>query len=67
MGRGLQRVDCHMGKVKMSFINVHLESTKDFSKQRLEQLEKCLVEIKQVNEDTTAILAGDLNIRDTGI
>jgi len=67
MGRGLQRVDCHIGKVKMSFLNVHLESTKDFSKQRMEQFEKCLVEIKQVNEDTTAIFAGDLNIRDTEI
>jgi len=64
MGRGLQRIDCHVGKVKISFMNVHLESTKDFAKERVEQLEKCLSEIKLLNDDTTAILAGDMNIRD---
>ena len=64
MGRGLQRIDCHVGKVKISFMNVHLESTKDFAKERVEQLEKCLSEIKLLKDDTTAILAGDMNIRD---
>ena len=67
MGRGLQRIDCHMGKVKMSFLNVHLESTKDFSKERLEQLRKCLAEVEGLKDDTTAILAGDMNIRDSEI
>jgi tyrosyl-DNA phosphodiesterase 2 len=45
-------------------MNVHLESTKDFAKERVEQLVKCLSEIKLLNDDTTAILAGDMNIRD---
>ena len=67
MGRGLQRIDCHVGKVNISFMNVHLESTKEFGKERVEQLEKCVAEIEQLNDGTTAILAGDMNIRDTEV
>ena len=67
MGRGSQRVLAHIGKVQLCFINVHLESTKDFRKERLEQLEQCLEEIKNTKEDVTVILAGDLNIRDSEV
>lgn len=28
MGRGVQVVDCHVGKAKITLINTHLESTK---------------------------------------
>jgi tyrosyl-DNA phosphodiesterase 2 len=64
MGRGLQCIDCHVEKVKISLFNVHLESTGKCSKKRMQQLEECISEIKQLGEDTTVILAGDMNIRD---
>ena len=67
MGRGLQIVRAHMGDVKLAFLNVHLESTKDFSKQRVEQLKECFDEVKRLGTDHTVILAGDLNIRDSEI
>ena len=67
MGRGLQIVKAHMGDVKLAFLNVHLESTKDFSKQRVQQLKECFEEIQKIGKDYTVILAGDLNIRDSEI
>ena len=67
MGRGLQKIDCHVGKVKISLFNVHLESTSKLSKERVEQLKKCFSEIKLLGDDTTVILAGDMNIRDKEI
>ena len=66
MGRGMQIVRAHIGKVKLSFINVHLESTKEFSKQRKEQLEQCLQEMT-AREDVNFILGGDLNVRDAEV
>ena len=67
MGRAMQVVQAHVGKVKLTFINVHLESTKDFSKQRKEQLVNCLEEMKGAEDEVTVILGGDLNIRDSEV
>lgn len=67
MGRGIQRVMAHVGKVKFCLMNVHLESTKDFSKQRTHQFQSCINEMKSIPSDTTVILAGDLNIRDSEV
>ena len=39
----------------------------DFSKQRKEQLSLCIKEMVTARDEVTAILAGDLNIRDSEI
>ena len=48
-------------------MNTQLEtggsSESESDKVRMAQLEKCLSDIKLLNNDTTAILAGDMNIK----
>ena len=67
MGRAMQIVHAHIGQVKLSFINVHLESTKEFSKQRTEQLEQCVQEMVTARKEITVICGGDFNIRDSEV
>ncbi len=64
MGRGLQIVDCHIGKAKLCILNTHLESTKDHADERSRQLRECFKVALDRPEDTTVIFGGDLNLRD---
>jgi tyrosyl-DNA phosphodiesterase 2 len=67
MGRALQVVNAHIGQVKLCLLNTHLESTKEFSDQRVVQFKQCLDEMRRAKDDVTVIMAGDLNIRDSEV
>jgi tyrosyl-DNA phosphodiesterase 2 len=67
MGRGLQVVECHIGKAKLCILNTHLESTKDYAEERIRELRTCFKTSLDQPEDTTVIFAGDLNVRDKEI
>ena len=45
----------------------HLESTKDHSKERRNQLEKSLAHMFKADPDRTVIFGGDLNLRDNEV
>jgi len=63
VGCGLQTIDCHLeNNVKIRFMNTQLE-TETSVEVRMVQLEKCLADMKLLDNDTTAILAGDMNIQ----
>lgn len=53
--------------IKFVLINTHLESTKDFAEPRMKQLEEAFKIAKDENENSTVILAGDMNARDTEV
>jgi len=67
MGRNLLQVDLKVRGIPITTLNTHLESTKDFAKVRVEQLRQALNMIDVVSNQTSVILAGDLNIRDKEI
>lgn len=54
----------HIGPLKLSLLNAHLESTADFGAERVKQFQKCLKEIDAIPRSRTVIFAGDLNLRD---
>lgn len=65
MGRNLLKVKFTYKKlVDVCVMTSHLESTADFSKQRIEQLRKCFKEIESQNENSLVFFGGDLNLRD---
>ena len=49
--------------IKIRFMNTQLEPEPS-TRIRMVQLEKCLADMKLLNNDTTAILAGDMNIQE---
>ncbi|XP_065562736.1 tyrosyl-DNA phosphodiesterase 2-like isoform X2 [Artemia franciscana] len=63
MGRNILQVYAHIGEIKLLLMNVHLESTKEFSTQRIVQLKECFKIANEIN-DANIIFAGDLNLRD---
>jgi len=63
-GCGLQTIDCHLeNDIKIRFMNTQLEPEPS-TMIRMVQLEKCLADMKLLHNDTTAILAGDMNIQE---
>ena len=54
----------HIGTLKLTLLNTHLESTADFTAERVNQFQKSLQEIAAVPRNRTVIFAGDLNLRD---
>jgi hypothetical protein len=53
--------------VEFVVLNAHLESTKDYAKQRIEQLKQCFNHMLEVNDDVLVFFGGDLNLRDTEV
>jgi hypothetical protein len=68
MCRNLLKVKLkYKNRIKITAMTTHLESTAEFSKQRVEQLKSCFKEITNVNDDSYVILGGDLNLRDSEV
>lgn len=60
MGRNLLKVKFTYKKlVDVCVMTSHLESTADFSKQRIEQLRKCFKEIESQNENSLVFFGGN--------
>lgn len=64
MGRNLLCVEAHIGDLKLHLLNSHLESTGDFTRERVEQLKIAFAKMKSGPAATTTIFGGDLNLRD---
>lgn len=64
MGRNLLKTEAHIGHLKLTLLNTHLESTADFTAERVRQFQKSLKELQSVERGRTVIFAGDLNLRD---
>ena len=54
----------HIGPLKLTLLNTHLESTKQHADTRQEQLKDCFSRLRAASPDRVAIFAGDLNLRD---
>ena len=68
MGRSLNIVEAKFNnREKMVFINTHLESMKQFSKERMEQLRIAFEIVTNGDENSSVIFAGDLNARDSEV
>lgn len=68
MGRDLTIVDAKFNSgEKLMLLNTHLESMKQFSKERMEQLRVAFEKIRNSDENSTVIFAGDLNVRDSEV
>lgn len=52
--------------VEFVVLNAHLESTKDYAMQRIEQLKQCFNHMLEQNE-VLVFFGGDLNLRDTEV
>ena len=52
---------------KLLLANTHLESTKDHAESRMKQLKDAFEVVKREDKNTTVILAGDMNARDTEV
>lgn len=66
MGRNMLELKLTYQKnIKICAITSHLESTTDFSKQRVEQLRKCFQKIISQDKDMIVLFGGDLNLRDS--
>ncbi|XP_003748536.1 tyrosyl-DNA phosphodiesterase 2 [Galendromus occidentalis] len=65
MGRKLQAAEVSFKNAHKLFIfNTHLESTRKFSETRREQLQECFRKLNKIPDEYSAVLAGDLNLRD---
>lgn len=69
MGRHLLQLFIKVCGVPIALYTSHLESTKDFSAERKDQLKQCFEFIKEQNElfSRVCILGGDLNLRDVEV
>ena len=68
MGRSLNIVEAKFNSgEKMIFINTHLESMKQFSKERMDQLRLAFEVVTNGDENSSVIFAGDLNVRDSEV
>lgn len=66
MGRNLLKVKLkYANKVDLCVMTTHLESTKEYSGQRIDQLKRGFKEMLDQNEGTLVIYGGDLNLRDS--
>lgn len=64
MDRNLLVTEAHMGKLKLKLLNTHLESTKEHSEERQQQLSIAFSKCLSFEEDSTIIFGGDLNLRE---
>jgi len=64
MGRHLQHIQAHCGKVKFDLLNTHLESTAEHAEERKAQLKTCLEKVRSLADDKNVLFGGDLNMRD---
>ena len=66
MGRHLLQLFVKVCGVPLALYTTHLESMKDFSRERKDQLSQCFEFIKEQNElfSRTCVFGGDLNLRD---
>ncbi|XP_003748534.1 tyrosyl-DNA phosphodiesterase 2 [Galendromus occidentalis] len=65
MGRKLQAAEVSFKNAhKLFILNTHLESTGEFSDARRVQLQKCFRNLNKISDGYSAVLAGDLNLRD---
>lgn len=68
MGRNLLKVNLNYLKdVRICAMTTHLESTAEFSKQRIDQLKRCLEEMIEQDNDSVVFFGGDLNLRDSEV
>ena len=68
MGRDLSMVNAKfVNGVKIVLMNSHLESMKQFAKERMEQLKTAFDMVSDEDENSTVVFAGDLNIRDSEV
>jgi len=67
MARNLLCVEAHIGTLKLTLLNTHLESTKDYAAARQQQLASCLERVQATSPERTVLLAGDLNMRDSDV
>lgn len=67
MGRYMTKLDVTSNAKSFTFITSHLESLKDASKERKNQLKICFDTILNEDKDKFVIFAGDLNIREQEI
>lgn len=64
MGRNSLITEAHVGKVKLQLLNCHLESTTEYTKERVRQLKCAFEKCMTFSNDYTVIFGGDLNLRD---
>ncbi|XP_075590697.1 tyrosyl-DNA phosphodiesterase 2 [Dermatophagoides farinae] len=64
MGRNILRTDITIDNAKLCLLNTHLESTKEFSAIRQQQLAHLLRMFDSIDKQHTIIAAGDFNLRD---
>ncbi|XP_026275618.1 tyrosyl-DNA phosphodiesterase 2-like isoform X2 [Frankliniella occidentalis] len=64
MGRSLLVTEAHIGPLKLTLLNTHLESTADHAAERVNQLNKSLKEVTDAAKNRVVIFGGDLNLRD---
>ena len=65
MSRNLLKLKLsYKNKIPISAMTTHLESTREFAKERIEQLKCCLKEIINEKNDHYVLFGGDLNLRD---
>lgn len=68
MGRNLLKVNLEfMKNIKICAMTAHLESTAEFSKQRVAQLKRCFEEMLEQDNDSIVFFGGDLNLRDSEV
>lgn len=67
MLRTLQKIECTVKGVKFLLMTSHLESTKEHSKERKNQLKIALQHLVNASHDETVLFGGDLNLRDQEI
>ncbi|OWF50295.1 Tyrosyl-DNA phosphodiesterase 2 [Mizuhopecten yessoensis] len=64
MMRNLLLVQCKIKGESLVLMTSHLESTKDHSKERVQQLQKAFRVMQKSSKSSTVIFGGDLNLRD---
>lgn len=62
MGRGYEMIELNLNNHQLLILNTHLESCKESSEERKNQLKQCFEVL--LNHPGPAILLGDLNLRD---
>ncbi|CAH1251047.1 TDP2 [Branchiostoma lanceolatum] len=67
MMRNLLIVHARFGRVPLSLMTTHLESTKDHAAERKRQLRQVLQEVEKQDQSNTVIVGGDLNLRDAEV
>ena len=68
MGRNLLVVKLnYKKKVDICVMTSHLESTAEYSKQRVDQLKRCFKEMLEQDVDDIVFFGGDLNLRDSEV